>query len=381
MPIEDRDASLRLDASWDSAPTDSGPELDAAADAQVDTSCALSLVEMGELGIVLDDPVAPVLVRAGMRLFGVAWPAAVGLEVTLVDELGTPVADASILSPGAVGRDFAATTAADGSVLVVFREAERLRGGSIAVGGWVELAELAAGPGIGSPAIARDGDGLLLAWTDTADGSERISTRSLDDRGGPLDPVVRHETPAAARFPALADDESGEARPIAWSDARSGTAAVWTGTFSRDDRIEGAEVSAIALAGGVAVVRTPFGVFLSWVEPGLDGGMGSLHVSRIEDGLVRDRVVARAAALDERTTIAWDGDRLFIGWHHGSADLAVAGVIAVRPDLEVTAALALGEGSAGPSVAADESLGAVAWVDSVTRSIHFGILSCDGPRP
>lgn len=378
-----RDAAVVADGSTDAEPPDSGGPRDAGVDAQVDPDCTLTLEPADGISVSTAEgsDEAPLLARAGVGLFGLVVRQAAGLMGEYFDEMGSVVlAPPDAIDADAAVGDFAMTTALDGSLVVVWHEVDdRLHGGLVTDLGIAALRDLTAPTtGIGTPAIARTSTGYLLAWTDRADGAELIGTRPLGDPPAPIADAVRVHTPGPARLPALADVDAEDV-PFAWNDWRSGAAQPYAATSLPDGSVQGEiEVSSDALAGRVATVATPFGLFISWVEPGVPGEMGAVHVSRIEGGIGRDNVIATAFTLDDRTSIAWDGDRLFVAWHRGAIDAAEATVAAVRPDLTRVADLSLGAGTARPSVAADETLRGVAWLAPATSEVLFGVLSC-GP--
>ena len=379
-----RDAASGADAGGDAAPpTDSGPPSDAGPDARVELDCTLGMEPAGgvEVGLAAGSDETPLLVRSGLGRLGLVVRREGGLAAQYLDEAGLPILspDDSVDGGASLG-DFAITTASDGSIVVVWREVDdRLHGATVTDIGSVSAGELTdPATGLIAPAIARNDTGYVIAWADRADGSEQLATRTLDGGLLPVGASVRVPTPGTARVPALANVDAQDV-PIAWNDSRFASPQPYAATRRPDGALDGEiEVSSTQLAGRVATVATPFGLFLSWIEPpALPGGQGAVHVSRIERGQVRDRVIARANTLDSRTTIAWDGDRLFVGWHRGAVDAAEATVAAVRPDLQVAASLALGENTARPTIAADESLRGVVWMEPTTATVWFGKLSCD----
>lgn len=380
-----RDAAPAAEAGTDAeAPIDSGPRFDAGPDAEVDPECTLTVAPAGGVQVSTAESAdeTPSLVRSGVGLFGLVVRQASGLQGSYLDADGQVVLSPpeAVDGDASVG-DFAMTSARDGSMVVVWQAGDdRLHGGAVTDLGVMALGELTvATTGTTTPAIARTSSGFVVAWADRGDGTDHLGTRALDEGGMPVGDESRIATAGSARLPALADVDVDEV-PLAWNDARSGTSQPYAATLRADAVVEGEiEVSTATLAGRVAAVATPFGLFLSWVEPpGMPGQQGSVHVSRIEGGAGRDAVIARELSVDGRTSIAWDGDRLFVAWHRGAMEGAEATVAAVRPnDLQKASWMALGAGTARPSVAADDSLRGMVWIDTATSAVMFGTLSCD----
>jgi hypothetical protein len=376
-----RDAGPGRDSGKDAEVLpDSGPELDAGPDATVELDCALSMVSAGVVvGTTQSTADAPLIARAGLGLFGLVVRAPTGILARYIDrDGGTVLGPVGPLNEMAAQSDFGLATAVDGSLIVVWREGDdRLHGALVSDLGVQDLGFLTdVATATSSPTVARSGDEFIIAWSDRGDGTDRISTRALDDSGIPLADAVRYASPGAARLPRIADDSEAEL-PLVWSDEREGTSRPYVATVYSDGTVGGErELSAGELTGGVDVVETPFGVFASWIEAPPKGSVLSVHVARLEGDDLRDRVIANASGLDGRTSIAWDGDRVLVGWHRAGQNAEVT-LAAVRPSLDVASTLTLAAGSAWPTLAADDDLRGVVWIDTTTSDVLYGELSCD----
>jgi len=379
-----RDAGPGTDAGpgRDAAVVDSGPELDAGPDATVNPECALSMVPPGGVvvGSTQSTADAPLIARVGANLFTVAVRAPGGIVAQYIGDDGSNVVGPfGPLNGTPAQPDLGLATGATGAMLVWREGDDRLHGAFVTdveaqdLGFLTEVATATS-----SPSAAATADGFVVAWSDRGDGTDRVSTRTLDRSGVPTDDAVRYATPGAARLPRIADD-IGEGYPLVWSDGRDGASHPYFGIRYADGSIGGERaLSETEVVGGVDVVATPFGAFASWIgAPAQKGGLGSVHVTRLEGDDLTDRAIANASGLDGRTSITWDGDRVLVGWHRGADVDAEITVAAVRPDLTTASSLVLGAGTARPTLDADEVLRGMVWIDTASSDVRYGELSCD----
>ena len=379
------DAAPPPDAGPDSAaPPDGGDVPDAAADAQVEPECALALdpPDGADTGTAQSANETPRLVRVGDDAFGLVVRGEDGIVATFVSAAGELAAGpVGPLDDGEAGPEIATAATAVGGLLVVWRVGTdgSLAGSIVDGGGAADVGTLSDATDVlvDSPAVGRSSAGFVLAWIETRDGAGVLATRPLDANGLPAGDSVAHTTDGTDGAPGLADSVDEDV-PIAWADDASGAPRLQAGLRLADGSIEAREVSTATIDGGADVVASPLGVFLSWVEPS-DGGGGlrAVHVTRFEGEIIQDRVIARNADLAEHTSIAWDGERVLVGWHTGAVGAVEATIAAVAPDLQVIDTLVLPGASVRPDVAAGPEARSVAWLDSADRTVRVGALSCE----
>lgn len=374
------DAAVGADAGGADAGADGGQ--DAGPDASTPDDCQLALAPEGgvEIASAIDDePVA--FVRAGPDgSFGLLHRAAVtgGVTVLRIDEGGAPMGGAiGPLNGADASPKLSMASSEDGTLLAVWVEDDSVHAALVLLDDFVALAPLSeAADGTFQASAARSGDGFVVAWADDAAGRGQVSTIALDGAGVPLAPAARLDTPAGARLPALASGAEDEV-PIVWQDDRSGEPRLHGGFRAADGTILAAELSSMPVVQTAALTRAGASVYAIWTVPPLDGDFGTLQLTRDEAGNLEQRELDQVVNLDPRLSIAWDGSRLFVGWHSGVEAEARATLLAVSTDLEVLSSLPLPEGTQGARTAADGVGAAVAWIETASSTIRFATLSCE----
>jgi hypothetical protein len=384
QPRPELDGGADAAAADDAGDADGGADggADAGPDASVPEDCLLTIAPEGgvEVARALDDePVA--FVRAGPDAsFGILYRAAFSAEVTAlrVDETGQPIGGAiGPLNGAAASPKLSLASSEDGTLVAAWVEDERVHAALVRPDDFVALGPLSeTAAGTFHPSAARAGDGFVVAWSDDGVGRPQVSTIALDAAGVPFAPALRHDTPADARLPSLASSAEEEV-VIVWQDSRSGEPHLQGGVRAADGTIPDAEISTERVVQTASLALTGASVFAAWTEPAAKDGLGSLHLTSSDGAALDDRVLEQVLNLDPRTSIAWDGTRLFAGWHTGLEAEARATVLAVSTDLEVLSTLALPEGTQGARIAADGVRAAVAWIETASSTIRFATLSCE----
>lgn len=374
------DAARVPDAGDGDAGADAGR--DAGVDASVPDDCLLTIAPEGgvEVARAMDDePVS--FVRAGPDgAFGLLYRAAFSQDVTAlrVDEAGAPIGGAiGPLDGAAALARLALASSEDGTLVAAWVEDQRVHAALVRPDDFVALGPLSdTAAGTFQPSAVRAADGFVLAWSDDGVGRAQISTIGLDAAGVPAAVALRHDTAADARLPALAASAEEEVA-IVWQDSRSGEPHLQAGVRAADGTIVDAELTTERVVQTAAIVQAGAALYAAWTAPPGKDGRSVLHLTMTDGAVVDDVALEQVLNLDPRTGLAWDGTRLFVGWHTGLEAEAQATVLAVSTDLEVLSTLVLPVGTQGARVAADEVGAAVVWIETASSTIRFAALSCE----